>query len=192
MEQRIMKIVSTVRRFLREDRGAIAIEFGLVISTLIVILMGCFEASRYILLNQKLDRTSSSVADLIAQASGITAGVLSDTYSAADEQTLPFDLSGHGRVIISSVYNAAGTVNVVWQCEGGGAFIGATSNIGAEGGVATMPTNLPVSLNENVVVAEVFYDYKPFLFEGIFQPTVFRHTTFTRPRGSLLVTDPGC
>ena len=76
MEQRIMKIVSAVRRFLREDRGAIAIEFGLVISTLIVILMGCFEAGRYILLNQKLDRTSSSVADLIAQASGITAGAL--------------------------------------------------------------------------------------------------------------------
>ena len=95
-----MKMISMIRRFLREDRGAIAIEFGLVISTLIVILMGCFEASRYILLNQKLDRTSSSVADLIAQANGITAGVLSDTYAAADEQTEPFDLSGHGRVII--------------------------------------------------------------------------------------------
>ena len=69
---------------------------------------------------------------------------------------------------------------------------GATSKIGTKGGTATMPTNLPVSLNENVVVAEVFYDYKPFLFDGIFQPAVFRHTTFTRPRGSLLVTDPGC
>ena len=188
-----MKMISMVRRFLREDRGAIAIEFGLVISTLIVILMGCFEASRYILLNQKLDRTSSSVADLIAQASGITAGVLSDTYAAADEQTQPFDLTGHGRVIITSVFNASGTVNVVWQCKGGGSYTAATSKIGTKGGPATMPTNLPVSLNENVVVAEVFYDYKPFLFNGIFQPAVFRHTTFTRPRGSLLVTVPtGC
>src|SRR6185312_6144265 len=112
-----MKAISTIWRFLREDRGAIAIEFGLVISILIVILMGCFEAGRYILLNQKLDRTSTSVADLIAQANGITTGVLSDTYAAAEEQTQPFDLTGHGRVIISSVYKPdTGSAKVQWQC----------------------------------------------------------------------------
>jgi len=187
-----MKLTSTIRRFLRENKGAIAIEFGLVISSLIVILTGCFEASRYILLNQKLDRASSSVADLIAQASGVTTGVLSDTYAAADQQTLPFDLKGHGRVIISSVYNAATTATVMWQCQGGGSYTSGTSAIGAKGATATMPTLLPVGLNENVVVAEVLYDYKPFMFQGIFQPAVFRHTSYTRPRGSLLVTDPGC
>jgi len=188
-----MKAISTIRRFLNEDRGAIAIEFGLVISALMVILMGCFECSRYILLNQKLDRTSSSVADLIAQANGITAGVLSDTYAAADEQSLPFDLSGHGRVIISSVYKPdTNPAKVQWQCKGGGSYTTATSKIGAKGANATMPTTLPVDVGENIVVAEVFYDYKPFLFPGIFKPAVFRHATFTRPRGSLLVTDPGC
>src|SRR5882724_4275409 len=126
-----MKLTSTIRRFLRENKGAIAIEFGLVISSLIVILMGCFEASRYILLNQKLDRTSSSVADLIAQANGITTGVLSDTYAAADEQSLPFDLSGQGRVIISSVYKPdTNPAKVQWQCKGGGSYTAAKSKIG--------------------------------------------------------------
>jgi Flp pilus assembly pilin Flp len=188
-----MKFFATLRRFWKEDGGAIAIEFGLVISTLIVILMGCFEASRYILLNQKLDRASSSVADLISQANGITPGVLSDTYAAADEQALPFDLSGHGRVIITSVYKPdTNPAKVSWQCKGGGSYTTASSKIGTKGGDATMPTNLPVDVGENIVVSEVFYDYKPFLFEGIFKPSVFRHTTFTRPRGTLLVTDPGC
>ena len=60
------------------------------------------------------------------------------------------------------------------------------------GGDALMPSTFSVDIGENVVVAEVFYDYQPFLFEGIFQPAVFRHASFTRPRGSLLVTDPGC
>jgi Flp pilus assembly protein TadG len=188
-----MKLTSMIRRFLGENKGAIAIEFGLVISSLIVILTGCFEASRYILLNQKLDRTSSSVADLIAQASGVTTGVLSDTYAAADQQTLPFDLAGHGHVIISSVYKPdTNPAKVTWQCNGGGAYTAGTSSIGTKGADATMPTLLPVDVGENIVVAEVLYDYKPFLFQGIFQPTVFRHTSFTRPRGSLLVTDPGC
>jgi hypothetical protein len=81
---------------------------------------------------------------------------------------------------------------VTWQCNGGGAYTTGTSSIGTKGGDATMPTLLPVDVGENIVVAEVLYDYKPFLFQGIFQPTVFRHTSFTRPRGSLLVTDPGC
>lgn len=188
-----MRTIQTIRRFWKDDSGVAAIEFGLVISILIVILMGCFEAGRYILLNQKLDRTSSSVADLIAQANGITTGVLSDTYAAADEQTLPFDLTGHGRVIISSVYKPdTSTAKVQWQCKGGGSYASAASKIGSKGGNATMPTTFSVDVGENIVVAEVFYDYKPFLFEGLFKPSVFRHTTFTRPRGSLLVTDPGC
>ena len=62
-----MKLKTMIRRFLREDYGAVAIEFGLTISTLIVILTGCYETARYILLNQKLDRTASSVADLLAR-----------------------------------------------------------------------------------------------------------------------------
>ena len=49
-----------------------------------------------------------------------------------------------------------------------------------------MPSTFSVDVGENVVVAEVFYDYKPFLFEGLFQRSDLRHTTFTRPRGSLL------
>jgi Flp pilus assembly protein TadG len=188
-----MKAHPLIRRFWRDDYGAVAIEFGLVISTLIVILMGCFEAGRYILLNQKLDRTSTSVADLIAQADNITTAVLSDTYAAADEQTLPFDLAGHGRVVISSVYKPDTTsAKVQWQCSGGGSYTSASSAVGSEGGDADMPSTFSVDVGENVVVAEVFYDYQPFLFEGIFQPSVFRHTSFMRPRGSLLVTDPGC
>jgi hypothetical protein len=78
------------------------------------------------------------------------------------------------------------------QWRGGGAHASATSHIGSEGGDATMPTTFSVDVGENIVVAEVFYDYEPFLFEGIFQPAIFRHTSFMRPRGSLLVTDPGC
>jgi len=188
-----MTLISKIRSFLKEDRGAIAIEFGLVISALIVILMGCFECSRYILLNQKLDRTSASVADLISQANGVTASVLSDTYAAADEQTLPFDLQGHGRVIISSVYKPdTNPAKVQWQCKGGGSYTAATSSVGAKGANATMPSTLPVDVSENIIVAEVYYDYKPFLFNGIFKPTVFRHTSFMRPRGSQLITDPGC
>lgn len=194
-----MKANAAIRRFWSEDYGAIAIEFGLVISALITILMGCFEAGRYILLNQKLDRASSSVSDLVSQSTNVTAGVLDDIYFAAGEQTLPFDLPATGRVIVSSVYRPDGNpATVVWQCQGGGALAGQSSSVGDEGAVASMPPHDEaiadgfVGVGENVIVAEVLYEYDPIMFGRFFKPGVIRHTTYTRPRGSLFVNDPGC
>src|SRR5262249_30049842 len=71
------------RRFGAAEDGAVAIEFAFVISILIVILLGAYECTRYILLNLKADRTSSTVADLVAQSDGMTIGILNDIYSAA-------------------------------------------------------------------------------------------------------------
>jgi len=190
-----MKMIARLRRFWTEDRGAVAVEFGLVISALIVILTGCFEATRYILLHQKLDRASSSVSDLVSQSSFMSAAMLTDIYAAAGEQTRPYDLPANGRVIVSSIYrpNTDTTQGVVqWQCAGGGSYSAATSAVGTESGNATMPANFAVGVGENVIVAEVYYDYEPFLIDWIFKPSVFRHATFARPRGSLFLTDPGC
>jgi hypothetical protein len=94
---------------------------------------------------------------------------------------------------VSSIYKPDTSAAVVqWQCSGGGSYTAATSAIGTEGANATVPSTFSVDVGENVVVAEVFYDYRPFLFDGIFQPAILHHASYMRPRGSLLVTDPGC
>ncbi len=184
-----MMVSKRIGRFLRDRRGAIAAEFGLVISVLIVILMGCFEAGRYILLNQKLDRAASAVADLVAQTSGISDAQLADIYIAAGKQVAPFAFGGEGNVIVSSVWKPdIEDATVVWQRDSGGSI--GTSAIGGEGDNADMPGDFTVGQGENVIVAEVFYDYEPFLFPGIFEPKIFRHASFTRPRGSLLTAPP--
>jgi Flp pilus assembly protein TadG len=188
-------LVTTIRRFLQEERAVAAAEFALLLPILITILMGCFEASRYILLRQKLDRASSSVADLVSQATGgISSTMLTDIFVAADKQTEPFDLAGSGRVIVTSVYREASDVDPIieWQCQGGGTYGGAVSKVGTvEGGDANM-SSIDMGAGWNVIVAEVYYDYQPFLFAGIFDPQVFYHRSFTRPRGATLLSDPGC
>jgi hypothetical protein len=188
-------LVTTIRRFFRQERGIAASEFALLLPILITILMGCFEASRYLLLRQKLDRASSSVADLVSQATGgLSAAMVANIFVAADKQTEPFDLVGSGRVIITSVYREASDEDptIEWQCQGAGAYAGAVSKVGTvEGGAADM-SSLDMGAGWNVIVAEVYYDYEPFLFEGIFDPQVFYHRSFTRPRGATLLSDPGC
>jgi Flp pilus assembly protein TadG len=187
-------LMRKIRRFFRQEYGVAATEFALLLPILITVLMGCFEASRYILLRQKLDRASSSVADLVSQATGgITSAMLTDIFIAAEAQTEPFNLEDRGRVIVTSVYRAAADEDPIieWQCQGGGTYT-AVSRVGSvKGGEADMST-IDMGAGWNVIVSEVYYDYQPFLFRGIFDPQVFYHRSFTRPRGATLLGDPNC
>ncbi|MGH6929967.1 MAG: TadE/TadG family type IV pilus assembly protein, partial [Dongiaceae bacterium] len=161
---------------------------------LVTMMMGCFEAGRLILLHQKLDRAATSVADLVTQESSLTSAMLDEFYLAAERQTMPFDLPGDGHVIVSSVFqeDVDEEPQVRWQCDGGGALAG-TSNVGTEDGDATMPSTFTLVQGENAIVAEVVYNYQPFLFDGIFEPHVLRHTSYTKPRLDDLLNKPtGC
>jgi len=202
---RSKKFWSALRRFGGAERGAIAIEFAFVISILVVILMGAYECTRYILVNLKADRTASTVADLVSQSDGMSVGILNDVYQAAIDQMQPYDQTNSGRIIVSSIYNTGNPDQavVVWQCQGGGSYTtGVTSRVGVKGANATLPANFTVPVGQNVIVAEVYYHYTTSLFPSLkniggyqfnlFQPTTFYHVTYDRPRGSLFTVDPGC
>jgi Flp pilus assembly pilin Flp len=184
-----------IRRFLRDEGGVAAVEFGFALPILITVLFGCYEAGRLILLHQKLDRASTSVADLVTQEDSLTADMIDEFYLAAERQTVPFDLPGSGHVIISSVFlqDVDDGPQVKWQCDGGGALSGQTSVVGTEGGDATLPNTFTLVLGENAIVAEVLYDYEPFLFDGIFEAHVLRHVSYSKPRLEDLLNKPtGC
>ena len=168
---------------LRRDRGgAILVEFALVLPVLIAILLGCFEATRFVLLHQKLDRAASAVADLVAQSDGITVAQVNDLFTVAEDQLSPFDLAASGRVIVSSITRpTAAAAGVAWQRLSSGA-LSAASVVGIAGATATLPAGLIVRTGENVIVAETFYNYVPFFMDSFLSPTVFRHAAFNRPR----------
>ena len=193
------------KNFIRDERGFAAGEFALWLPVLLLIILGCFEATRYILIHQKLDRAATQVADLVGQSEGITNAQLDAVYDAAIEQMKPYDLDTQGKVIVSSVFRATGEPDpkVVWQRSHGASTD--TSTIGAEGDVADLPSNFSLTESEDVVAAEVFYQYQPVffgafsgmknlggepLFGEIFQAVTFRHEAWARPRGANLTTAP--
>ena len=190
-------------RFLRDERGFAAAEFALWLPLILLILFGCFEATRYIMIHQKLDRAATQVADLVSQAEALTASQLDDIYDAANAQMEPYDLASQGEIIVSSVLRTGGTDTVTWQRTYGSA--GGSSQIGAEGGPAALPNNFFLTDNESSIVAEVLYDYEPVffgslagmknlsgdaLFGDIFQATTFQHSAWARPRSASLVSAP--
>jgi hypothetical protein len=71
---------------------------------------------------------------------------------------------------------------VVWQRTSPGT-LAATSAIGEpSSSEIALPEELLVREGENVIVAEVFYGYTPFIFGDLFDESVFYHRAFNRPR----------
>lgn len=171
------------RRFGADRSGAALIELGFAVPVLVIVLLGCFEATRYVLLHQKMNRAAASTADLVAQLSAVTDAQLTDLFDAASQLLKPYDLGANGRIIVSSVHrpDAADPPEIAWQRLSSGG-IPATSNIGAEGADAALPPGLTVDAGENVIVTEVFYSYEPFFLGTLFEPSEITHDAFNRPR----------
>ena len=98
-----------LRRFASGERGVAAIEFALVVPILLVLLLGCFEVPRYVLVMQKIARTSSGVADLTAQADEpILTNQMNDIFTAGKIMMQPYDVVTSGVIIVSSINNPNG------------------------------------------------------------------------------------
>lgn len=168
--------------------GNIAVEFALCLPIYILLAVGGVEVGRYLLLNQKLDRVASSVADLTARLETISEADVNELFLAAREIALPFDLDQQGRVVVSSVINPDGNQQrVVWQ-RTSTSPLSVTSRIGNEGGPAALDEGMTVDVNETVIVTEVFYRFEPLFTPVTVDPRMLYVRAHHRPRLGTLDT----
>lgn len=185
-------IPARARRLRRDQGGALMIEMAFAIPVMVGLMLGGIEVARYVLLHQKLDRVASSIADLVSQAETISVPELQNIFDAAQYVAKPFDLPGGGTVIVSSVSNPLGSppTQVNWQRSGGGS-IPATSQVGTAGGAATLPSGFVVSDGQTIIIAEVFFDYTPWIIGDVTQVGQIYHRALFRPRyGGLTMLSP--
>lgn len=168
-------------RFLKSDRGAFAIELGFLAPVLTGLFLGGVEVSRFVLLNQKLERTSISVADLVSQAEVLTEGDLVNLLEAAASVMAPFTLETAGQVTVTSVSADGGDPAVVrWQRVFGSE--GSPSTVGIEGADAQLPAPFVVKDGESIIVSEVHYSFAPFILSGLIPSTTLYNRAILRPR----------
>lgn len=179
------------RRFreFHPQRGNILIETAVTLPFLLILLLGVVEVSRYVLLHQKLDRAATTVADLVSRSDGLGVGELDDYFVAAERILQPFTFEGDGVVIVSSLYreDADSDPVVQWQQQGAGTLAD-SSQFGAEGAGAVLPTGFFLNPSENTIAVEVIYDYDPWLFPDVIPTETIRHMSLFRPRIDDLVT----
>ena len=181
------------KRFARDNSAVAAVEMALIFPVFMLFLMGCFEVTRLVIINQKMARASASMADLVAQADDpLTQAQLNDLYSAAQNLMAPYDRQDNGRVIVSSLINPANAAQptITWQRFSSGTF-SAVSHFGVQGAqAANLPVGLVVRPEDNVIVAEVFYFYSPIFANILYTGTVFHTEAFNRVRNNNLLTPP--
>lgn len=169
-----------LKRLLKCRRGGVMIEFGLITPLLVFLLLNGFEMSRFLILNQKLQRTAMSVADLAARSTVLSNDDFTDLFAAGNEVFRPFELLTDGSVILSSVNeDGSGNPQVAWQRQNGALLV--NSLIGIEGGGATLEDNALIGDGQTLIVAEVFYDFEPLIGMMPGSRQVY-HRAFYRPR----------
>lgn len=175
------------------DRGAIAVEMALFLFFFSALFLGAFEVPRFLLIGQKMERASASMADMVAQidpGQGDVLAKINDLFVAANRLLDPYDMTTKGRVIISSLSNPDGTAQkIAWQIKSPGTFT-ATSAIGIAGGKPTLPTGFIIREGENVIIAEVFFQYEPLFGSIIYEGRTLYSQSFTRPRFTNLTAVP--
>lgn len=177
-------------RIVRDERGIAAVEFALMLPFLILLMLGGFELSRYLLINQKVEKSVYAVADIVSQQTSVTNAQLNQIILAASEIMRPHDIGPNGRIILSSVYkNGTNAPTVQWQFTGGGS-LDVASKIGAPGNSATLPGSLTLNDKDNVIVAEFYYELSPILSNTTILPSSLYKFALFKPRLGLLTTPP--
>lgn len=182
------------RRLWRSTRGSIAAETAFILPILILMALGGTEIARYVLLHQKLNRVVATMSDLVSQGKTISEDEINALFAAVDPVMSPFSVGDDGVVIVSSITDTPGNpARVVWQRCGGGSLTGQSSEFGAEGAIATLPSGFVVRPGEGVIVAEVIYHYTPLISAGLVGSQTIYHRALFRPRFGTLesVSAPG-
>lgn len=188
-------MLNRLRKLWRDKSGVAAIEFALLLPILMVLLIGSVEVTFKIWSTQKAEKLAVTLSDVVAQSTAVTSSDLTKLTGAVNKIMDPFPFGSNGKVIISSIYWEQGDegAKVNWQCPypPSGGYT-AASRFGAEGDDADLPAGFTLKEKDNVIVAEVFYEYEPIAPGLLFEKgDVYRRAVF-KPRLGLLTTDPGC
>jgi len=184
------RIGRALRRLRRDERGLSALEVAFAVPVALSLTLNGIELTRYVILHQKTERASMTVADLVSQGKVLTTSDLNNIFLAGSYIVEPFDFDADGAMIVSSVVGTTNGPVVEWQRVYG--VPPNASHLGNQGGPATLPAGFTVPKSESAIMTEIYFDYVP-MFPGnpilggsIGNGTVYDYAIF-RPRYTVKV-----
>jgi TadE-like protein len=144
------RLLQKVLRLRRNDLGVAALEFAIILPTMLLLVYGGYEGWRVIMAAQRADRVSHALADLASRMpDGATESDVTTMLEGGLFIAKPYDMLKEGRVVISAVDTDASRT-IVWQrCLGQASF---KSSLGAEGGSATLENIQRAPLGNDLII----------------------------------------
>lgn len=178
-----MRLAEKILHFKRDSKGGTIVEFTLCLPLLILVCLGIYETTNYILLSQKLNEIASGVANWVSAKT--TSAVVSDCLIGANLVGKDYNFSSLGTVVVTGIQTSGSppAQAVVWRIASPGGITNITTN---SGGIVTS-SPFPLSLPPNLIVVEVSYSYTPIFsyFLSIFPPIKLLKVSQMVPRSGL-------
>jgi Flp pilus assembly protein TadG len=140
----------SLRGLARDKRGVSAVEFALVAPLMIGLYLGCVEISDGVAADRKVTLVASTVANLVAQSTALSASDMSNIFDASTAIMAPY--TGPLTVTVSCIsIDANKNATVKWS---------ETRNGTKLSGAVSIPSDLKLA-NSQLVYSTVSYSYKP-------------------------------
>ncbi len=173
---------SSLRAFLRHDSGVIAIEFGMLMPVLAILLFGGFEATRMVRASLRLNDVAQTVADLVAQQNAITAAGMTNYCNGGVIVMSPYPTTTLDVTVASVTYSSTTSGRVLdWQdttCGSGSTITSPT----------TLATSYTPNVQDNIITAQAVYVYTPIVASLLTASFTMTRTAYARPRNGTQVT----
>ncbi len=164
-----------VRKILRNQRGAVAVEFVFLLPVMLLLTFGMIETVRYVQFNQKMDAGASQLVNLINQNLNLSLSDLNIIMDATTEIIKPF-AGKNLTIIITAIQQNDPTIDspadVMWQL--GRNTDQNTSRVAPDGeGSKVKVPNLELKQRDQIIMVELFNEYTPIvnnkLTQGLIQ-----------------------
>jgi len=189
--RRLSLLKRLARRFALRKDGVAATELAMITPVLLGLFCGSAEIALFVRTHYQVAQMASTMADVVARYEALTSADIAAIMNVSAEVMNVNAFDPDGTVILSSVAtDTRNRTRIAWQCKGGD--LGKASLVGTVGKNANLPGGLVLEAEDNVIVAEVFYQYTPLLGWTAPETTLVYKTAMFRPRLGSLTTAPGC
>ena len=153
----VAKLLSLARKFIDSRDAIAAVEFALVVPSMLVLYMGTIEISQVITVDRKMSAMAGSLGDLVAQSNEqIETGDLMDYFQAVGLIMAPYSTDNLKQLITMVYVDNDGNASVDWS----------VGYNGADEIAANTPYTLPIEItsiahDSYVVVSETQLQYQP-------------------------------
>jgi Flp pilus assembly protein TadG len=197
---RISKRIST--EFLGDTSAMAAVEFGMILSVLLLMLLGMADVVPSWLAYNNIGTSASTAADVTAEFSEMQTSDMVNVYSAAADVMAPFSAANQSIRITNVFSDGNGNAKVYWSCG-----MGSLPAYAALSKVTTTPTGSPTGwfiwvyntnsggytlngTNTGYILAEVSYSYTAPAQFVLRTPITMSAVAYYLPRSSSYVGFP--